>query len=124
MATELISYARHFQIWIYTVSHSQLLLRSNRSNERPTRVDILFKNVGHLDLPTVFDSLAITELSDAEIRETHAKLDPVIRLHRKVFAVRGSGFSGLVVAGAVSWHEDEGYHYDESYFQTSFLQRV
>ena len=36
---------RFFQIWRYTVSHRQLLLRSTKSDVAHTRIEILFKDV-------------------------------------------------------------------------------
>ncbi len=42
----LVSYPdRRFQLWAYTVSHGSLLLRSTKTDDEPTRVDVLFRNV-------------------------------------------------------------------------------
>jgi hypothetical protein len=44
MSAQVADFQRKFQIWLYSVSHGQLLLRSNRSDEFRTRVDVLFKD--------------------------------------------------------------------------------
>jgi hypothetical protein len=50
---------RRFQLWSYRVSHSQLLLRSVKDAEHTSRIDVLFKGVDALDLPTRLDGLVI-----------------------------------------------------------------
>jgi hypothetical protein len=115
-----VNLQRPFQIWLYSVTHSQLLLRSNRSNEQTTRVDILFKDIAAMELPTVFDGLSAATASEAETFGLDIQLGSKPIQDRNVFVVRGSNFVGYVVAGAVFWHEDEGQYYD-GYFQKSFM---
>lgn len=50
---------RPFQMWRYSVGHSMLLLRSTKDEQHDTRVDVLFKRVERLDLPTVCQGLTI-----------------------------------------------------------------
>jgi hypothetical protein len=124
MAIQQVSFDRPFQIWIYTVGHGQLLLRSNRSNEYSTRVDILFKDVAALQLPTVFDGLVIDLASKDEAARLNVQLGSMVHSRHRTFIVRGTTFAGYVIAGAVFWHEDEGDHHDESFFQKSFLRPI
>ena len=51
---------RGFQMWLYEVGHSQLLLRSVKDDAHSTRVDILFKSVDSLHLPTNMVGLTIS----------------------------------------------------------------
>jgi hypothetical protein len=106
---------------LYAVGHGQLLLRSNRSDEVPTRIEVLFKDVAALELPTLFDGLSITEATPDEAQGLNVQLGSWPIHRRKVFVLRGTNYLGYVIAGAVFWHEDEGSHYDESFFQKSFL---
>src|SRR6187402_1389007 len=117
MSTQLIDFGRPFQIWLYSVSHGQLLLRSNRSDVFTTRVDMLFKDVAAMHLPAMFDGLSLAEASADEARDLNIQLGTLPVGSRKVFVVRGSNFVGYVVAGAAFWHEDEGHYFDESNFQ-------
>lgn len=121
MTAQLVNFQRTFQIWLYSASHTQLLLRSTKSKELPTRVDVLFKDVAALALPTLFDGLSISEATADEARNLNMPLGNKEIDGRKVLLVRGSNFLGYVVAGYLYWHEDEGDHFDESRFQESFL---
>jgi hypothetical protein len=51
---------REFQLWDYTVSHAQLLLRSPATTSEPFNVDIVFLGVKELDLPTSLKGLTMT----------------------------------------------------------------
>ena len=124
MSEAIIGFHRKFQVWLYSVSHGQLLLRSNRSEEFSTRIDILFKDVAAMALPTLFDGVSVAETAKDAAHELNIQLGAWSIQNRKVFAIWGANFSGYVVAGAVFWHEDEGYHFDESYFEQSLQPRL
>jgi hypothetical protein len=115
MARRLFKYAGRFQIWSYTVSHGQLLLRSTRSPERATQIDVLFKNVSALSLSTTFDGLEVFDDEDAVL--------PVFAkpIHgRRVFIVRACDVEYYVVAGAVFHVESQASHNDSSPLQPTF----
>jgi hypothetical protein len=80
---------RHFQIWKYTVSQAQLLLRSVKDDDHPTRLDVLFVGVTHLELPTSFDGLRIERTGDD-------------------FRLTGRDWQSAVVALNLAHAEDEG----------------
>ena len=93
---------RLFQVWSYRVGHSQLVLRSNRDAEYPTRVELLFKSVSAVHLPTAMSALAVRVLqTDAELPEWAGPQDG-----RNVYAIQFSGGRGYVVAGAAFVAED------------------
>ena len=69
MIAEIINSKRFFQLWSYSVSHSELLFRSAKSIEYPTRIDVFFKGVKEIHLPTTSNGLSITEASDADIQK-------------------------------------------------------
>jgi hypothetical protein len=54
MLTKILDSDRKFQVWKYTVGHSQLLLRSTKSPDCSTRIDVLFKGVSEFHLPASF----------------------------------------------------------------------
>jgi hypothetical protein len=117
MPTEIINSERQFQIWKYTVSHSQLLLRSTKSSEFSTRIDVFFKGVKEFHLPTSFTGLSIAEASDADIQKL-CSLRKSLSFGKdvKVFKVQGIDFLGYVIALIVVSHEDEGEYDDPSFF--------
>jgi hypothetical protein len=116
----LISFQRRFQMWMYVVGHKQLLLRSTKDVINPTRVDVLFANVGAIDLPTAFDGLTIAEAPPEET--DRLRLEPGAKnrlVGRKMYLIAGSDFSGYVIAGSATWHEDELEYHEKSHFSTS-----
>ena len=113
--TQFLSFRGRFQWWLYTKSHGQLLLRRNKNAGHPTRVDVLFKNVAMVQLATVFDGLEVTEATvDAipGLREQLGALD--LFTERKVYLVHGVNSNGYIVAGSVTWNEDEGEYHEPS----------
>lgn len=112
-------FERRFQVWLYTVGHSQLLLRSPKTGSLSTRVDVLFKNVAAIQIPTLFDNLTITEATKDETIALHPQLGSWAFEERKVFIINGAGFLGYVVAGAWFWHEDGLEYNDPSHFQVA-----
>jgi len=41
------------------------------------------------------------------------------RFSREIYILRGTDFTGYVVAGAMYWHEDDLEYYDPSHFASS-----
>ena len=70
-------------------------------------------------LPTVFDGISVAEAINDVVRDLNIQTGALQINNRKVFSIWGANFRGYVVAGAVFWHEDEGYYFDESYFEQS-----
>jgi len=116
MPRELANFTRRFQVWEYKVSHGQLLLRSVKGDGLPTRVDVLFKSVAAVHLPTAFDGLSVSETSEGEDTNLHLLPGLQQKHGKKTFIVRGSQFTGYVIAGAFAFHEDELEYYDPSHF--------
>ena len=69
MSELVVRFSGQFQLWGYTVSHGQLLLRSTRSELRPTQIDVLFKNVGYIQLPVLLEDPEVT-LSEAAVKDS------------------------------------------------------
>jgi hypothetical protein len=122
-AIRRFNFEREFQVWLYTVSHAQLLLRSTRAGKHGTRVDILFKGVRAVQLPTTLRGLNIVVMSRHEAIETSTSMGVQLRGNESVFALSGSNYAGFVIAGGAFLHEDEGSHDDPSYFAASFMPR-
>lgn len=106
---------RFFRFWYYSVSHSDLLLRSTKNEKFLTRIDVFFKAVKAIRLPTNLEGLVVRQVQGSEA-------DAVIRdsgvegKDSKVYLLEGTGYSGYVVAGIVAINEDEGDWYDNSIF--------
>ena len=59
---------RRFQIWEYKVSHQQLLIRSPKSKEHATNLDLIFVGVDYLALPKSMDGISVVPPDEAEQR--------------------------------------------------------
>jgi hypothetical protein len=119
---ELVIFDRTFEIWAYQVSpHQPLLLRSSPNGTCPTRIEIFFKQVDTINLPTRFHGLSISEATDEDVQSVGFEPERLLRNHQKLFVLRGSEYSGYVVAGMVTWHESDLRDDDESYF-TSMME--
>lgn len=59
---------RIFQIWIYTVSHSILILRSTNDEDEEAKgynIDIEFWGIAYMELPNLFRGIKIQKLVDS-----------------------------------------------------------
>ena len=119
MSTEIIHSGRFFQLWSYTVSHSELLFRSTKSPEFTTRIDVFFKGVSEFHLPTTSHGLSIAEASDSDIQKV-CSLRKSLDHGSKLFVVRGTDFVGHVTALFVACHEDEGEYDQPSFFAPKY----
>jgi hypothetical protein len=107
MHKSIVTFDREFQIWNYTTSHGQLLLRSPKAAGRPTRVDVLFSDVRAIELRASLPTLAIEEVEPNDVAERATKPSDTMESGHKIFLLKCSDWIGCVVAGAVHWHEDQ-----------------
>jgi hypothetical protein len=105
---------RTFRLWAYTVSHAQLLLRSTRTESHPTRIEVLFKDVRYVALPTTMEGIAVYRCDASEVPPELATLSP----DGPWFRV-GSGDVMGYVAGIAFVREDELEYHDPSAFDFS-----
>ncbi|MQY07261.1 hypothetical protein [Actinomadura macrotermitis] len=103
---------RRFQLWAYSVSHSQLLLRSNAGEDRQgcsheTTIEVMFKPVTTVKIRDAYNGLAI-RCATPEEAERIKTSTPSIEFLRddRVFALETQGETDYVIAMAVGWHED------------------
>lgn len=106
--------ARVFQVWAYTVGMGRLLLRSPKSKECRTRVDVLFQNVRALKLGTLLPGLMVSAADSEHQRRIGAESGLLPGDGMQFFIVRGASHEGYVVAGTCVTSEDEGEYFDPS----------
>jgi hypothetical protein len=61
MGLVLQPWHREFQLWHYSVSYSQLLLRAIDESARPNRMDVLFTNVEFMQVRNRYSTLSVAE---------------------------------------------------------------
>jgi hypothetical protein len=98
--TTLINFPQqNFELWSYSPSFNQLLIRGNMSIDFPKRIDVLFSNVAYLNLPTDFIGLTMELASPEQARSISSQSSGrSLPQSYKVFMVRGQKYEGYVVA--------------------------
>lgn len=105
---ELFRSERRFQMWAYTASHGQLLLRSTprlREASDDTTIDLLFKPLGTLSLTGNLDGLIIRTASQEEATELRYQFPELHWNGLHGFILESQGRSGYVISAAVGWEE-------------------
>jgi hypothetical protein len=119
-----IEYQRRFSIQLYWDSHGLLLLRSNKTGEHSTRVDILFSDVRWMALPMWFDGIRIER---GEISDLPLPLTPTIKAEAhfmSVFRVVSQGVVHAVLAGNnIAVAQDDKDYGDDSPLLPDFKLR-
>jgi hypothetical protein len=99
---------RAFQMHLYWVSHGILLLRSNKTDAHPTRIDILFQDVRWMGVPAWLTGVRIEQgqISDIPIPLT-AEIEKEAHF-MSVFRVISQGVThSLLASSTCSIAEDE-----------------
>lgn len=108
-------------MWLFTVSHRCLLLRATPRGPEESRIDVLFKPVSYVAVPTVLPALTITATSAQEWADDHPVRPPrSVRDDECVYRLDWPGGIGCVVSMGAWVHEDDGDYASESHFQGAF----
>lgn len=107
MSHLVTAFVGRFQMWSYSPSHGRLLLRSTKSADRNTQVDVLFKNVAVISIPVVFDNLEIHR-APLESLTPLPSFGVLSAVGRDFFQIVGRDVEGYVIAGLVLWDESDG----------------
>jgi len=105
---------RVFQMWQYSVSMKRLLLRSNRRDSFPSRIDVLFQNVKALKLPTLLHGLVIAEADSDEADRISRETGFLPDRETVIYSVRSPAYDGYVVAGVCVEAEDTMEYFEPS----------
>jgi len=105
---------RKFSIFSYEVSHGLLLLRSGKTNEHHTRIDVLVKDVRAMEIRSWFEGFEIAEEDREYLREFRSNPIEMIEPGNRVYALRGRGWQGFIVGGILLAQEDNGEYMDRS----------
>lgn len=92
---------RSFGLLEYSVSHGQLLLRSEPSAGHDRRCDLYFKMVARLDLPTRLEDIEVRIAAPAEVPAAARELGAEEAFGDPTYLVRARDGSGFVVAGVL-----------------------
>lgn len=102
----IYSSERWFQIWDYTVSHQQLLLRSPVTIDLPRNVDLIFLGVEYLSIPSSLRGLEF----DQALPEESAEVMRGLRAGSEVsgvYTLVSEGRRFYIVAAAFRVYEND-----------------
>ena len=105
---------RTFVLFSYDASHGLLLLRSRKSNQHPTRVDVLIQDVRAMEMRSWFDGVEIEEVDPSCLGSRNAKPAGMVEPGNRAYIVRGGNWDGYIIGGLVRTHEDEQEYMDKS----------
>ena len=99
------------QVWEYTVSHRQLLLRRPSTPTDPHNHDYLFVGVQFVSLPTLIPAATVVDIASLDRDEVPV---PIFELRRGLtqYVVRGRDAWGFVIAEAMRESTTEGDPFD------------
>ncbi len=90
--------AGRFQVWDYRVSHRQLLLRRPATGANPSNVDLVFKGVKYLSLPTTIRNPKVRPALPSELPGISQLLGGKQVKVGQVHVIEGDGVRGFVVS--------------------------
>ena len=97
---------RKFSVFSYSVSHGPLLLRSGRTNEHPTRIDVLILDVRAMEIRSWFEGFEIALVDQDYLRDFRSRPAEMMEPGLNVYATSGKGWQGFIVGGKLFVHED------------------
>lgn len=119
---------RKFRIWVYTVSHSSLLLRSEMkypdqdeySEETSYNIDLEFWAVSYMNIPTDLLSLSIKEIAAEELPQ---KINTeLLMFDMRIFELESKESKYYIIAGGVLIGENKWENQDRIFSYDSNLK--
>lgn len=98
--------SRRFQTWEFKVSHGQLLIRSPKTAECPTNVDLIFTGVEYMDLPRFLGGIELDDPKEADVSIIRERLDKQFASD-SMFVITTGSHRYYVVAAALKISEHE-----------------
>jgi hypothetical protein len=109
METNLKSFRsdRRFSVFSYGISHGPLLLRSGKTNEHPTRIDVLILDVRAMEIRSWFEGFEITKVDQDYLRNFRSNPIEMMQPGLGVYALSGKDWQGFILGGNLSAQQDE-----------------
>jgi hypothetical protein len=98
---------RRFSVVSYARGHGLLLLRSGKTDEHLTRIDILITDVRAMEIRSWFTGIEIAETDEQYLAGFQSKPVEMVEVGNRIYSLKGNGWCGFVVGGVLFVHEDE-----------------
>lgn len=89
---------RTFRLWQFFVSHNQLLIRSPKSTQHCSNIDIVFWGVEYIEIPSFLKSVKLTENTTRDIEKAETLIGKSVEAS-SVFIVESETGKYLIIAG-------------------------
>lgn len=92
-------------------AHTQLIIRSPRKPDYPSRIELLFADVEYLSVRTGFDGIRVWRLEEGSAEDTDVlsrarrKRYEGTTVHRVDTVIDGEPLVGYIISGPVQWRE-------------------
>ena len=98
---------RRFSVFSYGISHGPLLLRSGKTDEYSTRIDVLILDVRAMEIRSWFEGFEIAKVDQGYLRDFRSNPIEMMQVGLSVYALSGKGWQGFIVGGNLCVHEDD-----------------
>jgi hypothetical protein len=98
---------RKFFVFSYGLSHGPLLLRSGKTDQHQTRIEVLIKDVRALEIRSWFEGIEISQVDQNYLRDFASNPIEMVEVGLRVYALTGRGWKGFVVGGNLYLGEDD-----------------
>jgi hypothetical protein len=103
-----------FRVWAYTVGHGRLLLRSTKSAARDSQIDILFKGVSALRLPTSMRDFRVSSKEPSPDELNQLGFPSPAPRDQKLFVLESTDSRAYVLALAMDADETKRDYHEPS----------
>ena len=97
MSHTVFQSVRRLQVWDYSLSHRQLLVRSNKDADASTPIKLQFLFVSEIHLPTEFSASEIVDVSSSLLTGSPDALREARGMGHLQFEIRNQGCVGYVL---------------------------
>jgi hypothetical protein len=112
-----MAFSRRFHVEVLRGGMNRLLLRALPTSVEPTRVEVFFQYVQHLDMPMTFDGLVVHDVTDIGTASPERRALLLRFPECRVFQLASGGATvGHIVAAACAFGEDSAPMGAESMF--------
>jgi hypothetical protein len=98
---------RKFSVIGYGASHGPLLLRSGKTDEHHTRIDVLILDVRAMEIRSWSEGFEVALVDQNYLSDFRSCPLEMIEQGLKVYAISGKGWTGFILGGNLCVHEDE-----------------
>ena len=109
MQTNLKCFKSDRKFWVigYGAGHGPLLLRSGKTDEHHTRIDVLILDIRAMEIRSWSEGFEIALVDQAYLRDFRSCPAEMMEPGLNVYAISGKGWQGFILGGKLCVHEDE-----------------